>query len=346
VHLHHGTGDVLARISLLDRTSVDPNAAALVGVAAAAPLPLCRGDRFVLRDASAQRTIAGGIVLDIDPPARYRRAPARLALLAALRDDAPAVALTAWLAVEPVAVARLRAGWNLGEDDAAALLAANAARVFAGTAFSPAAWDELGATIIAAVAATHEREPEMPGLEQNRLRRIVGARIETEAFAGVVDDLLARGLLLRRGAFVALPTHTAELAHDERMRWERIKPLLADAPFCPPRVRDIARHVNSPEGDVRSLLRKVARVGEVTLVALDHFFLTEAVAALADRASELGAADGIVRAAPFRDRIGGGRKVAIQILEFFDRSGYTRRIRDDHLIRRDNPWRATQQERR
>jgi selenocysteine-specific elongation factor len=87
------------------------------------------------------------------------------------------------------------------------------------------------------------------------------------------------------------------------------------------------------------VLKKVARIGEVTLVAHDHFFLTDAVRRLADIAGELARGHGAARAAPFRDRIGGGRKVALQILEFFDRVGYTRRVRDDHLLRRDNPWR-------
>jgi selenocysteine-specific elongation factor len=32
---------------------------------------------------------------------------------------------------------------------------------------------------------------------------------------------------------------------------------------------------------------------------------------------------------------GGGRKVATQILEFFDRIGYTRRVRDEHVLRRE-----------
>ena len=42
------------------------------------------------------------------------------------------------------------------------------------------------------------------------------------------------------------------------------------------------------------------------------------------------------RAPPrLRDRIGGGRKVAIHILEFFDRIGYTRRVRDEHVLRRE-----------
>jgi selenocysteine-specific elongation factor len=45
----------------------------------------------------------------------------------------------------------------------------------------------------------------------------------------------------------------------------------------------------------------------------------------------------MARAADLRDIIygdgGGGRKVAIQILEFFDRIGYTRRVRDEHILR-------------
>jgi selenocysteine-specific elongation factor len=90
---------------------------------------------------------------------------------------------------------------------------------------------------------------------------------------------------------------------------------------------------------VRALLKRVARVGEVTLVAHDHFYLTDAVARMADIVAELNAQHGAARAAEFRDRIGTGRKVAILILEFYDRVGYTRRVRDDHLLRRGNPWR-------
>ena len=59
---------------------------------------------------------------------------------------------------------------------------------------------------------------------------------------------------------------------------------------------------------------------------------------MAQIAKKLHDQHGAVRASDFRDQIGGGRKVAIQILEFFDRVGYTRRVRDDHLIRRDNPF--------
>ncbi|MFN9478524.1 MAG: selenocysteine-specific translation elongation factor, partial [Betaproteobacteria bacterium] len=182
VHLHHGTRDVLARVALLDCASLAPSGEALVSVQPVVPLPVCRGDRFVLRDAAASRTLAGGVVLDIAPPARGKRRPERLALLAALRDDSnprrpgegrgpasfdtppqPNHALTTWLSQTPIPLARIASGWNLRDDELHALLAQVGARVAGGVAFAPAAWQALRSRVLDAVAATHEREPEMPG---------------------------------------------------------------------------------------------------------------------------------------------------------------------------------------
>ncbi len=73
-------------------------------------------------------------------------------------------------------------------------------------------------------------------------------------------------------------------------------------------------------------------------VAHDHFFLRpsihEMTAIVADVAGK--AEGGAFAAAQFRDRISSGRKVAIQILEFFDRHGVTLRQGD---LRRVNKHR-------
>ncbi|HTT11233.1 MAG TPA: selenocysteine-specific translation elongation factor [Burkholderiaceae bacterium] len=340
LHLHHGTADVLARVSALDGARLGPGETRLVAVRTARPLALCRGDRFVLRDPQARATLGGGVVLDIAPPARGRRAAARLQVLQAIRDRPAAAALALWLDRESVALARVRSGWNLDETATREMMHAAGARIAAGTGFAASAWAGLREKLGAAVAATHEREPEMPGVEQNRLRRMVAPALDAETFGELVDELLAEGRLVRRGAFLGDPAHKAELGRNERVMWERIKPLLLETPFEPPRVRDIARELKIAEAEVRTLLRRVARIGEIALVAPDHFFDTAAVRAMADIAAELGRHHGAARAAEFRDRIGTGRKVAIQILEFFDRVGYTRRVRDDHLVRRANPWRT------
>ncbi|MFY8121071.1 MAG: selenocysteine-specific translation elongation factor [Burkholderiaceae bacterium] len=340
VHLHHGTRDVQARVAVLQEAGAGP---LLVSLTPAVPLPLCAGDRIVLRDAQARRTLAGGRVLDTQVPARGRRRADRLLMLQTLAATLPAdpvAALRARLAYAALAQAELASGWNLAADECGRLVAAGGGGGGAGGGVDGGAGAPRGAHAPAAGGAPPEREPEMPGLEQNRLRRMVAPALPQEAVSTLVDELLAAGRLLRRGAFVALPGHQAELARDERLRWEKLKPLLMEQRFEPPRVRDLARDTGLAETEVRSLLKRVARVGEVTLVAQDHFFMTDAVQAMADIAGELAATHGAARAAEFRDRIGTGRKLAILILEFFDRVGYTRRVRDDHVLRRDNPWRA------
>jgi selenocysteine-specific elongation factor len=338
VHLHHGTRDLIARVAVLDDSDTD---AVLVSLSTAEPMAVCAGDRVVLRDAQARHTLAGGRVLDTAVPARGRRKPERLALvrqLAALHTTDRTAALQARLRHAPVAVEALASGWNLRDDEFDQLRAASGARRAAELLFDRGHWTLLAQQALEAVGTTHARESEMPGLEQHRLRRMVAPALPQEAITTLLDELIDAGKLVRRGAFVALPSHKAELARDEHVRWEKLKPLLMERRFEPPRVRDIARDTGIAEADVRSLLKRVARVGEVTLVAHDHFFMTDAVQAMADIAGELARAHGAARAAEFRDRVGTGRKLAIQILEFFDKVGYTRRVRDDHVLRRDNPW--------
>ena len=343
-HLHHGAADAMARVAILDATRVEPGETRLLSFSLDRPLAMCRGDRFVIRDASAQRTLGGGTVLDVMPlgsaARRGRRAPARLQLLAALRDGSPVDALRAWLDREPAALARITSGWNLRDSELAELIDASGAHVASSVAISAEHWRRLRSEVVTAIGVAHGKEPEMPGVEQQRLRRMIAPALDMDVFGSLIDELLEQSALQRRGAFLALPTHTAALGKDQRARWERIKPLLDDRKFDPPRVRDIARDTGIPEVEVRHLLKTVARTGDVAQVAHDHFFLTTAVAELADIAGNVAERHGAARAAEFRDQIATGRKLAIQILEYFDRVGYLRRVRDDHLVRRANPWRA------
>ena len=94
-------------------------------------------------------------------------------------------------------------------------------------------------------------------------------------------------------------------------------------PHAPPPVRDIAKATGVGEDTARALLKQHYSHGEAYPVAHDHYFTAAAVADLARRVATINQRDGMVRAAPLRDGNRGGRKVAIHILEFFDRIGYT-----------------------
>ena len=69
VHLHVGAADVLGRVSLLEGTTVEPGAQALAQLVLDQPVGSLQADRLILRDQSAQYTLAGGVVLDPFAPA-------------------------------------------------------------------------------------------------------------------------------------------------------------------------------------------------------------------------------------------------------------------------------------
>ena len=348
VHVHLGASDITGRVALLDRTEVGAGDTALAEILLDRETLTVRGDRFVLRDASARHSIAGGRVLDCYPPSRHKRSPARLALLAALKNDDPAVSLNllAGNAVAGIDLDRFAANWNLAADAAESLWRSAGLRVIAAgpqqLGFASGGWQALRDKLLAALAAEHERAPDMVGVERERLRRLTLPTLERSAFDALVTELLAAGRLAASRAWLHLPGHHASLAAGDRDLFAVMKPLLAAQPFGPPRVRDIARASGTAEEVVRQLFRRAARAGELYPVAHDHYFTADAVAELAAIVAGLYAEKGAARAADLRDIIyrdgGGGRKVAIHILEFFDRIGYTRRVRDEHLLRsRDIP---------
>jgi len=101
VRLHHAAAEVGARVVLLEDEPLVPGGEKRVQLVLEKPIAAAIGDRFVLRDTSAQRTIGGGRFLDLRAPARKRRTLARLAQLDALAIENPEHALAALLDREP-----------------------------------------------------------------------------------------------------------------------------------------------------------------------------------------------------------------------------------------------------
>jgi len=334
VHLHLGAAHVMARVALLEGERLAPGGNALAQLVADRPIGALHGDRFILRDADARHTLGGGAVLDPAAPARKRKTPLRLAELAALQFHDVAQRLDGLLAVRGLDLDKLAVHWN--RDGLDSTLPSDSTLIRARTeswAFSAAHWMRLQDTLRAGLAAFHERFPDELGPDAARARRMVLPTLPAAAFAALTDALLAAGTLQRSGPWLHLPTHSIALTREEASLYQRIRPWLSESPFDPPWVRDLARMSGKDEASMRRLLQKLARQGRLYQVVRDLFYLPESVTQLAVLVQELEHASGETRAAEFRDRSGLGRKRAVQMLEFFDRVGYTRRVREAHRLR-------------
>jgi selenocysteine-specific elongation factor len=342
VHVHLGAAEATGRVAMLEGAAIAPGEKGLVQLVLDRPIGAVWGDGVIVRDQSAQRTIGGGRVIDVFAPPRGRARPARLAWLKAMALEDEAAALTALLAdaAGGLDLARFAANRNLTPGEAAALQARVAMIAVATEAgavgFAPARWAQLKEEALAALAAWHRRAADSAGPALERLWAGTTLRLPHDLTPALATELAREGKLVREGATLRLPTHAARLDGADAALWKRTAPLLEREPLRPPAVHDLAAALGEDPRRLESFLVRATRLGLVVRASKHRFFRPAALRHLGAVAEELAAANGAraVTAAAFRDRAGIGRNSAIELLEFFDRIRFTRRIGDAHVIER------------
>ena len=345
LHLHLGAEDVGARVVLLEGESIAPGRQARAQLHLERPIGALRGDRFILRDQSALRTLGGGSVIDAFPPDTRRRREQRLAALDALERATPAEALAALLDQAPasgVDARRFATLWNLPETAWQAVRAQVAHRAIAdGTRellFSPAQLERYDAAVGAQLAAHHQRKPDSPGLTQEQLQRAVRDKPAGALFALLLRELVRTGKLKRSGPHLSLAGHSAALQGAERQLWERLKPWLDEGGIHPPRLSELLLRDRSLRRDqMLRVFERLQRMGNLHAVGAEYFIQTTHLRALAVQAFELAQADPHKRlnVKTLRERTGISRHLSVPLVEYFDEIGLTRRDEIGRHFRRD-----------
>jgi selenocysteine-specific elongation factor len=201
------------------------------------------------------------------------------------------------------------------------------------------AWHALRTRALEALREFHTASPDEPGPDIGRLRRISLPQLPHDLWRALIVELARDGSIVRSDPWIHLPGHSVTLSEGEKVLAAKLQPLIAAGRFNPPWVRDLAGTVHAPEDDVRQVLRKQVTQGALYQVVHDLFYDRKSVDELATLIATLAQEHGTVEAAQYRDAVGLGRKRAIQILEFFDRVGHTRRMRDARVLRADSGWR-------
>ncbi len=352
LHVHIGTLHRVAHVALLEGDTLAAGRTARVQLVFDAPVCALPGDRFIVRNAQATRTVGGGRVLDPFGPPRKRRTAGRRAWLDALQIWLDDGRLGPLLEQAPHGIARSMLMRLTGVPADALNLSADAIDVetiaLHGRAAGDAVlvlgrhWARLRSVVVGALDQYHARSPDELGPDAARLRRIAAPLMSDAMWRALIDSLVDDGLVARSGPWLHLPGHSVSLDPNEQRLADGLLPLLQQGGYDPPWVRELAGITAHAEDAVRQVLRKLARQGDVYQVVRDLFYHRDVMHGLARLAAALANGQGgALGASAFRDATGLGRKRAIQILEFFDRIGYTRFQRDMHWLRPDSQLHQT-----
>ena len=339
VHVHAGAASLTGRVAVLEGRSIAPGAQGLVQIVVDQPFVGVRGDRFILRDQSARRTVAGGAVLDPGGAVRGRARPERIAALRALAALDPDQALSDLLAtsINGVDLDHFADAWNLLPGEAEALHEQAGVEAVAlprgrKAGFARHDWNALLEGMLAAVRRIHDEVPERAGAEAAELARGTGRSREVAAAA--VGSLVRDGRLVREGRHLRAPEHEPRLSPRDAALWSKVSPHLGEEAVKPPVLAELAGTIGVDRSLLALFLGRSAGRGLLVKVAPNRFFHPGAVRRLAEVAEGLAVAaeDGRFDAKTFRDRSGIGRNLTIQVLEYFDGAGFTRRIGDTRIV--------------
>ncbi len=332
VTFHLFTSETTGRVRLLDADRLRPGSEGWVQVLLDEPLPMVKGDFFVLR--SSEDTLGGGQVADPNPRRRHRRfAPEVLERLTMLDAGASEdVILTIADQMGPCDLRTLSQRSNLSEEEILerlGILIESDEIVMLGemgvqgdaVVYSRRGWDILRNQAQVALQAYHNQYPLRRGAppQELRSRLSVSQPVYLRAAARLADEVV----IVDDNGLVRTPDHLVELSDGQQSEITDYLSTLSAEPWSPPTDRPV-----DPE-----LLAHLQERGDVVKVNETVVFTTAAYEDMAGRIVEHLNANGSVTVADARTIFGTSRKYVLPLLEYLDQQRITRRVGDERVLR-------------
>lgn len=331
VRVHLGTGEAMARVTLMGRSALAPGDTAWAQLRLEAPLIARARDRVVVRSYSPVTTIAGGIVAEPVAPRRGRLDAADTTRLQDVISGSPSAAvlavslLNAWRGVGRDALPVLTGIPAIDINDA---LATMTEVVLTPTrAFAREVRDEAARRTERAVDEWHRTQPLEEGCERDVLRRALPSRTHPELLHAAIEALVEGSRLRVDGALYARAGWQPEVSTAHEALVSSLRSVYRDAGLAAPAEgelpAELARNV-----DCHAVLRLLERQGELTAIQAGRWVSTQSLHAAIDTARASLAGRDTLGPADFRDVWGVTRKHLIPLLEYLDRTGVTERNGD------------------
>jgi selenocysteine-specific elongation factor len=337
IRVHLGTAERLAKIILLGSgDKIGPKESTYCQITLSEPLLALRNDHFIVRDETARKTLAGGIV--IHPWARkhrHREPELKNRLESLHRGDI--TGLTESFLNESgdfaLPLEAIHQFLNLQEDGVRAQLdrmidlrafSAEGERVYT----TDSKWRQLKEGFLSLLKEFHRAHPLARGMDMEELRGKLPYALSAKIFRAVVDSLLSDKVIAKEENLLRTAEHRVQLGSQEKSLMDKIKKILGEQPMSPPDLKEIEKQLGVSRNKLTEVIRLLERDGSVVRITTDLYYLSSTVDQVRALLKKYLSDRGEISAASFRDLINSSRKYTIPLLEYFDREGVTLRIGD------------------
>ncbi|PSU56016.1 selenocysteine-specific translation elongation factor [Photobacterium phosphoreum] len=326
IQVFHAATHTTGRIALLEDKQLALGETALAEITLDTPLCLTEQDRLLLRDPAQKINLGSAIVIDLLPPNRGKRNPQRLEYLNQRANlNALSDIIEFKLQHAPQSRQQLLEQHQCHTEVISQLLASNTAIEQYGDYLCYDSYQQaLQQHIIATLEQYHQQAQDTLGVGKDRLYRMTALNQPQVIFNAIINQLLNQQLLANTRGWLHLAAHQLQLTQPELQCWHQIEQLMTTDPQ-PWWIRDLASAMGENEESLRKLGYKLAQLSYVAAIVKDRYVTHQYLVKMATEVRQHTAQYQKLETAEFRNISQLGRKVAIQLLEYFDKIGFTKR---------------------
>ena len=329
VHIHTGTADVIASFYSPFAEELRPKAEGYASFALEKPIHIMRGDNFVIRDYSAQRTIGGGVVLN----------PFSLKVRKKERQDY----FKLWAGNEITRLTEdlIRRGDNCAglsslsenlniEPDSllSKLKESSGFRITGDNVVLEKFLIRAGEDALHLLETFHNSNKTSSGMEAETLRQKISPSLSTTFFKEIIDNLLAKGTVTKKGEVLALKGRGIVLSREEQAVRNEMQSLLIEKGYQTASEAVLTGN----DRKKRACLQALVKEGAVVQLSKDNYIASQIFQKARSAMLTHFEKNKIISVIEFKNILETGRKGAILLLEYFDNVHLTVRRGDERLL--------------
>jgi selenocysteine-specific elongation factor len=205
-------------------------------------------------------------------------------------------------------------------------------------AVTPSRWQAAGERLEQLVRQWHREHPESPGIKMTELKPALAQSIEPPlAMAVLVSRLQSGELRLQEGRISAKDFQPAR-SGEAVARWQAIRQHLEQRRNQIPLFSELLEATGIPEHELRQALKAATKAGELHCLNDARYALPEQLLHFSQRVVEAENRGDELSVIKLKSYFGSGRKLTIELLEYFDGIHFTRRQGEHRIIlKRDVP---------
>ncbi len=343
VRFHHGTAEVMARVSLIEpQDEIEPGGTGLILLRLEQPVVLKFRDHFILRSYSPMATIGGGLVLESHPDRRSRKSRGLAAELEVREKGSPvdivrlvcrtrasSLSLPELISLTEIPAPAVESSLKalLDSGDVQPIKVEGKPRFIASESLT--AWEKR---IRELVEEFHAEKPREAGMEKETLRSKLGAQLDAGTFEAILTALQTQGDILVKAGIVSTGGGGRRLSEVEQAEKEQLLEAIRQGGFGPPMLRELQERFSLDQKKARDLISILLEEGAIEPVNQDLYLAAGKLREAEELIRRQVAETGKLEVGDLKSRLDISRKYSIPILEYFDRKRVTKRVGDYRVL--------------